>query len=71
LTIQDSYFDSNKANTLISAISRSKIQNFSFTNVVPGFDTTGTNFSDFDKYMKPVFQYVKFGDVSWDRKFVK
>jgi hypothetical protein len=60
-----------KAHILINALSRSKIQNFSFTNIAPNFDIKGRNYSDFDKYMLNARQYAKYGDISWGRKFLR
>ena len=71
LTIQDNYFDINKAHTLINAISRSRIQNFSMVNIATGFDVTGSNYTDFNQYMLPIYQYIKFGEITWGRKIVR
>jgi len=70
LTVQDSYFNSTKAHILTEAISRSRIQNISFSNCVAGFNAIGDNYSTFDMYMRPMKQYVKFAEISWGRKFV-
>lgn len=55
----------------MDAISRSRIQNVTIMNVVPGFDTLDNNYSNFNEYMRPVLQYVKFAEISWGRKFVR
>lgn len=40
-------------------------------NITNGFDTLESNYSDFDNYMRPLLQYVKFAEISWGRKFVR
>ncbi len=71
LTVQDNYFSQAKAQILIQAISKAKIQNFTFINTVEGFDALENNYSEFDKYMRPILQYVKHAEISWARKVVR
>ena len=71
MTLQDNYFNPAKAHILIEAISRSRIQNVTIMNVVPGFDTLDNNYSNFQDYMRPLLQYVRFAEISWGRKFVR
>ena len=71
LTVQDNFFNQSKAHILLEAVSRSRIQNFSFVNVAQNFDADGHNYSDFDIYMRPLIQYVKYAEISWGRKFVR
>lgn len=71
MTLQDNYFNQGKAHILIDAISRSRIQNVTIMNIAPGFDTIDHNYSDFQIYMRPILQFVKFSEISWGRKFVR
>ena len=45
LVVQDHYFDSHKAQILISALSRSRVDNFTYMNAASGFNMKGDNFS--------------------------
>ena len=70
MTVQDNYYCQQKAQILINAIARSNVKNFTFVNIAQAFDVKGNNYSDFQKYMQSVYQFIKFGDISWGNKFV-
>lgn len=70
LMVQDNTFNKMKAEALCDALSRSKIKNFSFTNMALGFDCEGSNFSDFDQYMRPFKSLPMRSDISWGTKVV-
>jgi hypothetical protein len=69
--VQDNYFNVAKAHLLIDALSRSRIENFTFCNVAQNFDTEGNNEANFEEYMRPIQEYVKNAEISWGRKFVR
>lgn len=68
--VQDNLFNRSKAEAIIEAVDGSKIKNFVFNNVVPGFDCEGSNYSDFTKYMKPIKSKVLSSDIIWGSQLV-
>ena len=70
LMVQDNLFNRSKAECLIEALSQSRVKNFVFNNVAPGFDCDGRNYSDFTNYMKPIKSGILRSDISWGSKVV-
>jgi hypothetical protein len=70
LMVQDNLFNESKAQVLIKALERSAVRNFVFNNVAVGFNSDGSNFSDFDIYMRPIKSLGMRSDISWASKFV-
>jgi hypothetical protein len=59
LTVHDNYFNVTKAHLLIDALSKSRVENFTFCNVAQNFNIDGNNESAFEEYMRPIQEYVK------------
>lgn len=70
LMVQDNLFNESKSQVLIKALERSAVRNFVFNNVAVGFNSDGSNFSDFDIYMRPIKSLGMRSDISWASKFV-
>ena len=70
INIQDNEFDQSKAQILIDGIQQCQVKNFVFSNTAEPFDSIGSNFSDFDTYMRPIKSVTAFSNISWAQKIV-
>jgi hypothetical protein len=71
LQIQDNFFNRNKAEALIEGLSKiGRVNNFVFRNVASAFDSEGSNYSDFDEYMRPFKKVIKRTDIIWGGQVV-
>ena len=70
LMVQDNFFNRSKAEALQEVIQHSKIRNLVFNNTAMGYDADGSNYSDFDQYMRPLKSSVLRSDITWSSKVV-
>jgi hypothetical protein len=64
--VQDNFFNRSKAEVIVETIQKSTIKNFSFQNIVKGFDVDGKNYTNFLSYMRPIKSALIKSDVNWD-----
>lgn len=70
LMLQDNFFNRSKSEVLLETLQSSKIKNLVINNVAGGFDADGSNFSNFEEYMKPFKSAIPRSDISWATKIV-